>query len=127
TRLPGVPAADSSRSSNDAEHGSLASHFRLFDLGGGNRPGERGTQLFGRLQRKLHPRPRTGVELRVEEVERDDIAQRRMARVVIRDHRLRQREPCVPALRHAFRAYDLDDRRAHVATSYFARYLPKNA
>jgi hypothetical protein len=43
------------------------------------------------------------------------------------EHRLREREPFVPTLCHAFRACDLDDGRAHVRTSYFARCLPKKA
>ena len=37
--------------------------------------------------------PRPGFEGKVDEVERDDVAQRRMARVVIGNHRLREREP----------------------------------
>jgi L-alanine-DL-glutamate epimerase-like enolase superfamily enzyme len=82
-------AANSSRGWNEAEHDALAPHFRLRELGGSNRPVESGAQLLGRLQRQLDPRPRTGVEVRVDEVERDDVAQGRMARVVIGNHRLR--------------------------------------
>ena len=52
-------------------------------------PVESGAQLHGRLQRQLDPCARTGVEVRVDEVERDDVAQGRMARVVIGNHRPR--------------------------------------
>jgi len=69
---------------------------------------------------------RAGFEVGVDEVERDDVAERRMARVVKGNHRLRKRKPLVPALCHTLCARDLDDGRAHVA-SYFARYLPKKA
>ncbi len=78
-----------SRGANETWDGALAPHFRLLELGGGDRPVERGAQLLGRLQRQLDPGARAGVEGRVDEVERDDVAQRRMARVVIGDHRLR--------------------------------------
>ena len=57
------------------EHDTLPPHFRLLELGGGNRPVESSAQLLGRLQGQLDPRPRTGVEIRVYEVERDDVAQ----------------------------------------------------
>src|SRR5712671_1394022 len=60
---------------------ALAPHFRLLELGSGNRPLESGAQLLGCLQRQLNPSPRPGFESRVDEVERDDIAQRRMARM----------------------------------------------
>jgi len=60
---------------------ALAPHFRLLELGSGNRPVESGAQLLGCLQRQLNPSPRPGFESRVDEVERDDIAQRRMARM----------------------------------------------
>src|SRR5580704_6891403 len=82
-------AANLSWAWNKAEHDALPPHFRLLELCGRNRPVESGAQLFGRLQRQLDPRPRTGVEVRVDEVERDDVAQGRMARVVIGNHRLR--------------------------------------
>ena len=52
---------------------------------------------------------------------------RRVARVVIGHHCLREREPFVPALRHALGACDLDDRGAHGPISYFASCLPKKA
>src|SRR6202140_1538328 len=68
-----------------------------------------------------------GFEGNVDEVERDDVAQRRMARVVIGNHRLREREPFVPTLCHALRTRDLDDGRAQVRAPYFARCLPKKA
>ena len=42
TRPPEVIAARSSRGSNEAEHGTLAPHFRLLEIGGGNRPVESG-------------------------------------------------------------------------------------
>src|SRR5471032_435050 len=117
-----------SRSPHEAGHRSLAAHLRLLELGGGNRPVERGAQLLGGLERDLDPRARAGIEGSVDEVERDDIAQRRMARVVIGHHRLREREPFVPTLGHALGAGDLDDGGAHVWPSYFlARCLPKKA
>ena len=87
-----------SRCPNEVWHGALASHFRLLELGSSNRPVESGAQLLGRLQRQLNPSPRTRFEGNVDEVERDDVAQRRMACVVIRNHRLREREPFVPPL-----------------------------
>jgi hypothetical protein len=75
TRAPAQKdrAANSSRGWNEAEHDALPPHFRLLELCGGNRPVESGAQLFGRLQRQLDPRPRTGVEVRVDEVECDDV------------------------------------------------------
>src|SRR5260370_6286184 len=93
-----------------ARSGALAPHFRLLELGSGNRPVESGAQLLGCLQRQLNPSPRTGFESRVDEVERDDIAQRRMARMVICNHRLREREPFVPALCHALCTVHYRDR-----------------
>src|SRR3954452_15685800 len=60
---------------------SLAPHFRLLVLGGGNRTVESGAQLLRRLQRQLDGGPRSGFEAGIDEVERDDIAERRMARV----------------------------------------------
>src|SRR5438034_8768960 len=79
-----------SRHPNETGHRPLAPHFRLLELGGGNRPVEGGAQLAGRLQRQLNPGPRPGLEAGVDEVERDDVAQRRMARMVIGNHRLRE-------------------------------------
>src|SRR6266853_3441213 len=79
-----------------------------------NRPVESGAQLLGCFQRQLNPSPRPGFEARVDEVERDDVAQRRMARVVICNHRLREREPFVPVLCYALCTGDLDNGRAHV-------------
>ena len=105
----------------------IDSIFRLLELGGGNRPVESGAQLLGCLQRQLNPSPCPGFEGNVDEVERDDVAQRRMARVVIGNHRPREREPFVPALCHALCPCDLDNGRAHVRASYFARCLPKKA
>jgi hypothetical protein len=40
-------------------------HFRLLELGGGDRAVERGTQVLCRLQRQLEPRPHARVELGV--------------------------------------------------------------
>jgi len=77
---------------------ALAPHFRLLELSGGNRPVDSSAQLLGCLQRQLYPSPRPGFEARVDEVECDDVAQRRMACVVICNHRLREWEPFVPAL-----------------------------
>src|ERR1700733_15760864 len=88
-----VGSANSSRGWNKAEHDALAPHFRLLELCGGNRPVESAAQLLGRLQRQLDPRARAGVEIRVEEVERDDVAQGRMARGAIGDPRPRWRPP----------------------------------
>src|SRR6266403_2669975 len=119
--------AAASRRPNEAGYGALAPHFRLLELGSGNRPVEGGAQSFGRLQGELDPGPRPGFEIRVDEVERDDVAERRMARMVIGNHRLRKREPFVAALCHALRARNLDNGCAHVRASYFARCLPKKA
>src|SRR4249920_3047390 len=128
---PAGPAATSSRASrrpNEAGHGSLAPDFRLLEVGGGNRPVECGAQLLGRLQRELDAGPRPRFEAGVDEVERNDVAQRRMARVVVGNPRLREREPVIAALGHALGAGDLDDGGAHVRASYFfARCLPKKA
>src|ERR1700752_2667433 len=74
---------------NEVEHGTLAPYFRLLELSGGNRPIKCGTQVLRRLQRQLDASARAGIERRVVEVERDDIAQWRMARVVIGNHRMR--------------------------------------
>src|SRR5258705_2366477 len=106
---------------------ALAPHFRLLELSGGNRPVESSAQLLGCLKRQLYPSPRPGFEARVDEVECDDVAQWRMARVVVGNDRLREREPFVPALCHALCTRDLDNGRAHVRASYFARCLPKKA
>jgi hypothetical protein len=69
SRLPEATAARSSRSSHKVEHGALAPHFRLLELGGGNRPVESGAQLLGCLQRQLNPSPCPGFEGNVDEVE----------------------------------------------------------
>src|SRR5262245_7611850 len=90
-----------SRRPDEAWRGALAPHFRLFELGGRNRPVEGGAQLLGGLERELDAGPRPGFEAHVDEVERDDVAERRMARVVIGDDRMREREPFVAALGHA--------------------------
>src|SRR6478672_8741270 len=106
------------RCPNEAGHGALAPHFRLLELGGGNRSVQSGAQLLGCLQRQLNPSPRPGFEANIDEVECDDVAQWRMARVVIGNHRLRERKPFVPALCHALCTRDLDNGRAHVRASY---------
>src|SRR3954452_16737583 len=70
------------KSPNKAGHGpTLAPHLGLLELASGNRPVESGAQLLGCLQGQLNPGPRPGVKASVDKVERDDIAQRRMARV----------------------------------------------
>src|SRR5262249_30682454 len=112
---------------NESGRGTLPPYFRLLELGGSNRPVEGGAQLLGRLQCQLNPRARSRFEGGIDEVERDDIAQWRMARMVIGNHRAREREPFVPAFGHALCARNLDDGRAHVRTPYFARCLPKKA
>ena len=67
-------------------------------------------------------------EWRVQELLKEHgLEPQRVARVVIGDHRLREREPFVPALCHALCPCDLDNGRAHVRASYFARCLPKKA
>src|ERR1700720_4981157 len=91
-------AGDDTKGVDATVSGGPAPHFRLLELGGGNRAVESGAQLLGCLQRQLNSSPRPGFEVRVDEVERDDVTQRRMARVVIGDHGLRQREPLVPPL-----------------------------
>jgi hypothetical protein len=65
------------------EDGALAPHFRLLELGGSNRSVESGAQLLGCLQRQLNPSPRPGFEGNVDEVERDDLGQRRMTRLMV--------------------------------------------
>src|SRR5829696_2819821 len=72
-----------SRSPNEPGDGALAPHFRFLEVGGGDSSVQSGAQFFGCLQRQLDPSPRPGFEASVDEVERDDVAQRRMARVVI--------------------------------------------
>src|SRR5882672_2867979 len=115
TALWSAAAASSRvRRPNEAGRGALAPHFRLLELGGGNRAVESGAQFLGCLQRQLNPGPRPGFEVGVDEVERDDVAQRRMAGVVIGNHRLREREPFVPAFCHALCTCDLNNGRAHV-------------
>src|SRR5712671_1598045 len=128
TALWSAAAASSRvRRPNEAGRGALAPHFRLLELGGGNRAVESGAQPLGCLQRQLNPGPRPGFEVGVDEVERDDVAQRRMAGVVIGNHRQREREPFVPAFCHALCTCDLDNGGTHVRVSYFARCLPKKA
>src|SRR4029077_1332726 len=103
-----------------------AAHFRLLEIRRRDRAIERGAQFLRTVERELDPRARAGLEIGVEEVERDDVAQRRVARVVIGYHALCERKPFVPALGHALGACDLDDGRAHIA-SYLPRCLPKKA
>src|SRR2546421_12164954 len=105
----------SSRRPNEAGRRPLASHFRLLELGGGNRAVKGGTQRLGCLQRQLNPSPRPHFEVRVDEVERDDVAQRRVTRVVVGNHGQRERKPFVPALCHALGRRDLDDGGTHVS------------
>src|SRR5215203_6209622 len=113
-----------SRRPNKAGHGAtLAPHLGLLELGSGNRPVESGAQLLGCLQGQLNPRPRPGVKASVDKVERDDIAQRRMARVVISNHRLGEREPFGPALCHALCTCDLDDGRTHASALLLRQML----
>ena len=79
------------------------------------------------INTKLDPGARPGLKRSVDEVERDHVAERRMTRMVVGDHRMRERKPLVAALGHAFRRRDLDDGRAHISASYFARCLPRKA
>src|SRR5439155_7096109 len=99
---------------NETGHDALAAHLRLLEVGGGNGPVESGAQLLGRLQRQLDRRTRTGIKVHVDEVERDDIAELRMARVVISNYRLPKSEPFGPALCHTLCARALDDACAYV-------------
>lgn len=71
-------------------------------------------QRLGGLQRQLDGRARAGRHAVVDEVERDDVSEQGVARVVIGDGGVRQLEPFVLALGHAFGSDDLDDRCAHV-------------
>ena len=48
--------------------------------------GKRGAQPLGGLQGQFDAGARPGIEPGVDEIERDDIAQRRMARVVVGHH-----------------------------------------
>src|SRR5262249_32259169 len=118
-----APPSLLSRRPDEARGGALAPDFRLLELGGGNRPVGRGAQLLRSLQRQLDPGACAGLEARIDEVERDDVAERRMARVVIGDHRLREREPFVATLGHALGAHNLDDGRAHVRSSSLLRQM----
>jgi hypothetical protein len=49
-----------------------------------------------------------GLERRVDEIERDDVAQRRVTSVIVGYDGVRQWEPLVASLRHAFCTRDLD-------------------
>src|SRR5215211_1870689 len=49
-------------------------HFRLLELGGGNRPVESGAQFLGCVQGQLNPRSRPGFKASVDKIERSDIA-----------------------------------------------------
>src|SRR6266704_2306404 len=118
---PALPAA--SRRANETWHRALAAHFRLFEFGGRDRTIERGAQLLRALQGQLDPGARAGFEIRVDEVERDDVAERRMACVVIGNDRVRKREPYRAALGHAVCGYDLDNRCAHVGAPLLAQML----
>src|SRR3954452_1009928 len=112
------------KSPNKAGHGpTLAPHLRLLELGSGNRAVESGAQLLGCLQGQLNARPRPGVKASVDKVERNDIAQRRMARVVISNHRLGEREPFFPALCHALCTCDLDNGRTHASALLLRQML----
>src|SRR5271168_3958944 len=77
------------RGLNESEHGAFAAYFGFLELGSGDCSVESRAQLLGGVQRQLDPGARTNVEVRVDEVERDDVAERSMARVVIGNHRLR--------------------------------------
>src|SRR5262245_2450188 len=102
-----------------------ASHFRLFVLGGRDRSVERGAQLLGAFECQFDTGARPWVEAAIDEVERDDVGQGCVARMIVGDHRPRKRKPFIAALGHAVRTDDLDNRRAHVRSSYFARCFPK--
>src|SRR5262245_5864009 len=131
--VPGKPsltffelAACYLRSSCPNEAGRTpAPHFRLFVLGGGDRSVERSAQLLGAFECQLDTGARPWVKSGVDEVERDNVGQRCMARMVIGDYRPRERKPFIAALGNAIRTDDLDNRRAHVRSSYFARCFPK--
>ena len=49
-------------------------HFRLLELGGGNRPVESGAQFLGCVQGQLNTRSRPGFKASVDKIERSDIA-----------------------------------------------------
>src|SRR3954447_7229449 len=98
----------------------------FLDLGGGNRPGERAAQLFGRLQRNLDGDPRARSERGVHEIDIDGIFVQSVMRVVIRHDRMGHIEPPVTALAGAVSADDLNDRGAHLAV-YLAKCFPKKA
>src|SRR5262245_15944572 len=86
----------------DQRRRPLPAHLRLLELGLGDGAVERGAQLLGALERQLDARTRARIERGVDEVERDDVAERRMPRVVIGDHGVREEEPLVAALAHPF-------------------------
>src|SRR5947209_6897714 len=115
---PALPAA--LRRAAERRCGALAAHLRLLELRGGDRTVERGAQLLRGLKRQFERCARAGLKLRVDEVERNDVPERCMARVVVGDNCGRERKPLVAALGHAFRARDLDDGRAHVRLLFMA-------
>src|SRR5271168_3389578 len=98
-----------SRCLNEAGRGAVAPHFRLLEICGGDRPVERCAKFLGAFEGQLDAGARAGFEAGVDEVERDDVRQGRMTRVVIGDYRLCQRKPFVPALCHALCVNDLDN------------------
>src|ERR1700752_136388 len=71
-----------SRRLNDLRHDALAPDLRLFEFGGDNRAVQGGAQLLRGLKRQLDPGARAGLESGVDEIERDHVTQRGMARVV---------------------------------------------
>src|SRR4051794_3881871 len=109
-RMSGKPLIDERtlRRPNEAGRSPLASDFRFLELGGHDCPVERPAQLLGRVQRQLNAGSRAGLEASIDEVESDDVAQWRMTRVVIGNHRMRKRKPLVAALRHTLCGGDLD-------------------
>src|ERR1700677_3374707 len=120
-----VSSAVASRGLNEAGRSALAPDFRLLEIGGGDRPVERRAQFPCALERQFDAGARAGFEAGVDEVERDDVGQGGVTRVVIGDHRPCQRKPLVAPVRHALYIDDLDDGGAHGRVSYFARCLPK--
>src|SRR3954471_13304663 len=61
---------------------SLAADLGLFELGRSDRPVESRAQRLRRLERELHARPRPRIEPGVEEVECDDVIERRVPGMV---------------------------------------------
>ncbi len=90
--LEGVTSPNvTGHAAREARHGaSCPTHFPLLSNSAAAIARSRAARSsLARLQHQPDPGARPGIESGVDEVERDDVAQRRVARVVIGHHRLR--------------------------------------